>query len=70
MTWRDQAACRNVYDLMFDDSLVSAALTLCGTCPVLNECAAYAAVFQPPEGVWAGVDARALKRTRRRRLHS
>ncbi len=56
MTWRDQAACRNVYELMFDEALVASAVALCAGCPVSVQCGAYAAEIEPTIGVWNGVD--------------
>ena len=64
--WRAEAACRDMYDLMFDEALVSVAVTLCAGCPVYAECDAYAAEVEPSAGVWAGVDAKARTRVRQR----
>lgn len=62
--WRHDAACRGAdHDLFFhpDDERgprrrqrEAAAKTVCATCPVINECLAWALEVAEPFGVWGG----------------
>ena len=66
--WRGEAACRDSFDLMFNPDTVAVAVALCDRCPVFDECEAYAAVFEPPSGVWFGVEANPRYWAKRKRL--
>jgi WhiB family redox-sensing transcriptional regulator len=78
-SWRAQAHCACVPDpeIFFPDRNASAdeALAICGGCPVMFACRAYAIEHQERDGVWGGlteserrqvVAASESRRTRRR----
>ena len=62
--WRDKAACRDMDpDLFFPATRVEERLALktCFTCPVVFECARYAAELAvingyPLQGIWGGIN--------------
>jgi WhiB family redox-sensing transcriptional regulator len=66
--WRDRAACRDVvsadYDPFFadDNHEEQAALTICATCPVPDECLAFAVQTGQQWGVWGGKPQRTIRR--------
>lgn len=62
--WRDKAACRDMDpDLFFPTTRGEERLALktCSTCPVIHECARYAAELAkindyPLQGIWGGIN--------------
>lgn len=63
MSWRDHAACAGRTDWPFRTTRKTDArpnlderdaTRVCAGCPVIDECAAFAAAIRPPYGVWAG----------------
>jgi WhiB family redox-sensing transcriptional regulator len=54
--WRDRAACASRPDVdWFDvDCYLNAALTICSTCPVADECLDYAIRHDCYDGLWGG----------------
>lgn len=65
--WQLDAACRSVVpDLFFSDEKGdrTAALAVCGRCPVTEECLAYALAIDA-DGVWGGKTQRQRRRGRR-----
>jgi WhiB family redox-sensing transcriptional regulator len=55
--WRQDAACRGGdLDLFFPDAgeWSHAATAICRTCPVIDECRAYARAHPSLHGIWAG----------------
>lgn len=70
MTWRGQAACRNLdTEIFFPDSEADAgpALSVCAVCPVRAECLDWAIETRQHDGVWGGTTETERKRIRRRR---
>lgn len=70
MTWRGQAACRNLdTEIFFPDSEADAgpALSVCAACPVRAECLDWAIATRQHDGVWGGTTESERKRIRRRR---
>ena len=72
MTWRDEAACRGLTDLFFNDKQDSphdtaAARAVCATCPVRVDCADYAADMGEVYGVWGGLTTQQLRKRRYQR---
>lgn len=75
--WRDQGLCRNhdQPDLWYasdaDQAAVAQAVSICVTCPVVQECAQAAFARREPHGIWGGMTARqrtyALRKARERR---
>ena len=68
MTWRDEAACRGTFNLMFDPERVDIAMAFCAYCPVSDECEATRLASKPVAGVWAGVIQEKGERSRLYRL--
>lgn len=61
MTWQEHAACRDHDPELFwpngrRDTRVATALAICATCPVAEQCAAYATEHRIRDGVWGGRD--------------
>lgn len=62
--WRDKAVCRDMDpELFFPATRVEERLALkaCSTCPVIHECARYAAELAlidsyPLQGIWGGIN--------------
>lgn len=56
--WRDQAACQGKGDLFFpargDANTAMQAKLICRTCPVIQECLAYAVANPDLVGIWGG----------------
>jgi WhiB family redox-sensing transcriptional regulator len=63
--WQARAACRGPESALFFPPAISEsradrearerrAKAICGTCPVLEECLAYALRIREPHGVWGG----------------
>src|SRR4051794_15139968 len=64
--WSESAACRGLTDLFFPvvshtknrlataKAVYKPALSICATCPVIEQCRALAMKVAPSEGVWAG----------------
>jgi WhiB family transcriptional regulator, redox-sensing transcriptional regulator len=70
MTWRADAACRNLdTDIFFPDSESDAApaLEVCASCPVRTQCLDWAIATRQHDGVWGGTTESERKRIRRRR---
>lgn len=68
--WWSEAACRgldpNVFHPSPDDVAgLRAAVAVCETCPVRDECLRYALETGEEQGVWGGVSGRARKAMRR-----
>lgn len=71
-SWQDDAACQDVpTDAFFRrdgegadewEERAAAAKRVCGGCPVLGRCLAFALAARPEEGVWAGHTAEELRR--------
>lgn len=61
--WMTRARCIDQWALFDDDAerggnsdkKIRAAIDICRSCPVLQQCAEYAAAVPAPTGVWAGV---------------
>lgn len=72
--WQDEAACQHVpTDAFFRrdgegaaewEERAQSAKRVCGDCPVLGRCFAFALEARPEEGVWAGHTAEELERKR------
>lgn len=70
MSWRADAACRNLdTEIFFPDSESDAgpALEVCAVCPVRAECLDWAIVNRQHDGIWGGTTESERKRIRRRR---
>ena len=68
--WRKRAACREVDTFVFfpeTDEEADAALAVCATCPVREDCLEFALVTRQDDGVWGGMTETDRKRLRRRR---
>ena len=69
-SWRDEALCRG-FDLgvFFPDegdaAAISAAKEICSSCPVADECLAYAVENNQTEGIWGGTTRQERRRLRR-----
>ena len=75
-SWRGRAACRGSGELFFAPSSddgpargwsAEQAKAVCGSCPVLAECRAWAVLTRQQDGVWGGLDEDELRRLQRRR---
>lgn len=67
--WRAQALCAQTDpDLFYPETGQTSrtARTVCGPCPVIAECRAYALARPEPHGVWGGLSARERTLLRRR----
>lgn len=59
--WRDAAACAQVGDEIDffpspeDREAISRAKAICASCPVADECLAYAMETRQAEGIWGGL---------------
>jgi WhiB family redox-sensing transcriptional regulator len=66
--WRDQAACRDVvtaeYDPFFADigDLQAAAIAICETCPVRDDCLTFAVRTGQQFGTWGGQPEQIIRR--------
>lgn len=73
-TWRDEAACKDDGEGLFfpegdsDLGRIAAAKAICASCPVQDECLAYAIETNQPEGIWGGHTPRERRRIRRQWL--
>jgi WhiB family transcriptional regulator, redox-sensing transcriptional regulator len=75
-SWHLQAACRQVDNGLFfspdgergprKERREAAAKQICGTCPVLEVCAAYAIASREPYGTWGGLSEQDRRRLARR----
>lgn len=68
--WREGAACHAVPEISFfpapdDLGAVSLAKSLCNTCPVVDECLAFAIETRQPDGIWGGMTPKERNRLRR-----
>ena len=71
-TWVDDAACRGQLDLFFPHNAndhnerrkIHRAIAICRTCPVIEQCRHYATTNREKYGIWAGLTAEQLRRTR------
>jgi WhiB family redox-sensing transcriptional regulator len=73
MSWADRAACRGMDPEAFfpargDHEALQAALAVCGRCPVVVECRAYADEIEQDDGVFGGTPGVQRRRERRARL--
>jgi WhiB family redox-sensing transcriptional regulator len=74
--WRDRAACRDSNpDLFFPVGStggaleeIQAAKAVCGTCPVREECLAFALETNQEAGIWGGASEEERRTLRRERL--
>lgn len=68
LDWMKDAACAGLSHLFFGEERadVHAAQTVCRSCPVREQCLAYAERARPSVGVWAGHSAPALATARRK----
>ena len=67
-SWRLRAACRHVESAVFfppagerapqRDARATRAKAICGGCPVISQCAAYAIQYGERYGVWGGLSER------------
>lgn len=69
-TWRDGAACNGDEDVDFfpspDDAVGNArAKALCASCPVLDDCLAFAIETNQTDGIWGGTTAAERSKLRR-----
>jgi WhiB family redox-sensing transcriptional regulator len=68
LSWRDQAACRDVvtaeYDPFFADTaeLQTEAITICAACPVRDACLTFAVRTGQQYGVWGGQPQQLIRR--------
>ena len=74
VTWRAKAACRDIDTSWFfpdgdavGDADVAAALAVCASCPVRDECLEFALTTRQDDGIWGGTTEAERKRIRRRR---
>lgn len=72
-SWREAAACFDRPDVTFfpspeDEAGVSSAKALCASCPVMDDCLAFAIETNQPDGVWGGTTPAERVRLRRRWL--
>lgn len=68
--WREEAMCQNDTEGLFfpdpaDIGAVAVAKAVCASCPVANECLAYAIDTDQPFGIWGGFTAKERRRIRR-----
>ena len=73
--WQDAAACRAADpDLFFPDreavEAIARAKEVCASCPVREECLAYAVELNQSEGIWGGHTPAERRRLRRNWLRS
>jgi WhiB family transcriptional regulator, redox-sensing transcriptional regulator len=69
--WREVAACadRPEVDFFADNQAeVARARAVCSSCPVLDDCLAFAIETNQPDGIWGGHTAKERTRLRRRWL--
>ena len=67
--WMIEAKCADIEDLdYFEPEHYMAAVAVCCTCPVINDCANYAIHAGITEGVWGGLVPRQLERMGRGRV--
>ena len=69
-TWRDDAACRGFDISVFfpdegDSKAIAHAKEICRTCPVMDDCAAYAVEHNQTEGIWGATTRQERRRLRR-----
>lgn len=66
--WRLDAACIGKEEVFFNhiEAINGAARQVCMTCPVTEECLAYALTIRPAFGIWAGKSPQELERYRRK----
>ena len=69
--WRNDAACGGAESALFfptgeEASLAEAAKSICGVCPVADECLQYALATNQSEGIWGGMTGSERRRLRRR----
>jgi WhiB family redox-sensing transcriptional regulator len=68
LSWRDQAACRDVvmadYDPFFGDAaeLQAEAIAICETCPVRDACLTFAVRTGQQYGIWGGQPQQLIRR--------
>ena len=69
-SWRDEALCRG-FDLgVFfpdegDTAAITAAKEICASCPVAEDCLAFAVENNQTEGIWGGTTRQERRRLRR-----
>lgn len=68
--WRDFAGCRDDTEGLFfpdetDLGSINAAKAVCSSCPVQDDCLAYAIESNQTEGIWAGTTGKERRRIRR-----
>jgi len=71
--WREGAACADRSDVDFfaapdDAGEMARAKAICASCPVLDDCLAFAIETNQPDGVWGGYTAKERTKIRRRWL--
>lgn len=71
--WREAAACLDRPEVSFfplpDDAAgIARAKALCASCPVVDDCLAYAVETNQPDGVWGGATPSERVKLRRRWL--
>ena len=71
--WREGAACADRPEIDFfapseDGEEVRRAKTICASCPVLDDCLAFAIETNQPDGIWGGHTAKERVRIRRQWL--
>ena len=70
--WTKQAACAETDpEAFFPENMYFAkdAITICETCPVLDQCFNEALSMEDPQGVWGGVDFTIRSRTSEKRIN-
>lgn len=76
LAWHGQAACAGLGDIMFPKSRdgrfvdYRAVVAICRTCPVLDECLAWALAAEEPHGCWGGTTPTQRHRIARQRVAS
>ncbi len=69
-SWRDDAVCRGFDIAVFfpdegDEAAIAHAKEICSTCPVLQDCLAFAVEHNQTEGIWGGTTRQERRRLRR-----
>lgn len=72
-SWREAAACSGTPGVDFfpapdDPAAVSRAKSVCASCPVSDDCLAFAIETNQPDGIWGGMTAKERAGLRRRWL--
>lgn len=68
--WREEALCQGDTEGLFfpdpsDIGRVAAAKAVCMSCPVIDECLAYAIETDQPDGIWGGFTPKERRSIRR-----